>query len=251
MITLCAPAKLTWTLEIVGRRPDGYHELRSEMVSISLADELLISEGDGLSIIGAGPDVPLGPENLVARALAVVGRRAQVVVTKNIPSGGGLGGGSSDAAAIFRWAGGVSDLTALQLGADVPFCLHGGRALVEGVGERVTPLAFEERQATLVCSNLHVATPAVYRAFDEMWDTGWRPSGTNHLEEPACRVEPRLGELLSWLRERYDDVRLAGSGSALFIPGNVDTQLTSDVTSPVEALRWEKVVTVPAEAERR
>jgi 4-diphosphocytidyl-2-C-methyl-D-erythritol kinase len=220
--TLLAPAKLTWTLEVTRRRADGYHELRSEMTTLELADLLEVDEaGEGIEVVGlAAALVAAGPENLVARALALVGRRAGVIVTKSIPVGGGLGGGSADAAAILRWAGVVDPAAALGLGSDVPFCLVGGRALVEGVGERVTPLPYERREVTLFLPSFAVETAAVYRAYDELVATGWRPSGANHLEEPARRVEPRLGELIDALRaELGDQVTLAGSGSTLFVPG--------------------------------
>ena len=96
---------------------------------------------------GVRPDGLPGPgQNLVERALAACGRSAGVRLTKRIPLGGGLGGGSTDAGAVLRWAGCADPEVAVGLGADVPFCLVGGRARVEGVGERVTPLPFEPRQ---------------------------------------------------------------------------------------------------------
>lgn len=238
---LLANAKLTWTLEVKGRRPDGLHELRSEMCSLDLADTLLVDEsGDYLEVEGAGEDVSTGDDNLVRRALELVHRRAGVRLSKVIPSGGGLGGGSADAAAILRWAG-CHDLdTALRLGSDVPFCLVGGRALVEGVGERVTPLEDVERTVTLLLSSWRIGTADVYRAFDE----GHRSLGSvNDLEGAACAVEPRLGELLGWARSRYDDVRLAGSGSTVFIVG--DVRADDDVPDFVGSLRWMVSRTTP------
>src|SRR3954471_21599673 len=123
-----ARAKLTRSLRITGVRADGFHLLDAEMVTLDLADELWISDGEGLTVVAAptGATVPAGPDNLVARALYAVGRRAAVRLVKHIPAGAGLGGGSADAAAILRWAG-VSDLqVAARLGADVPFCVAGG-----------------------------------------------------------------------------------------------------------------------------
>ena len=124
-----APAKLTVSLRITGVRGDGYHELDAEMVSLSLADTLTFSDGDGLTVGGPhGGGVPVDDSNLVRRALALIGRTASVHVEKQIPSGAGLGGGSADAAAVLRWAGVDDLLVAARLGADVPFCLVGGRA---------------------------------------------------------------------------------------------------------------------------
>jgi 4-diphosphocytidyl-2-C-methyl-D-erythritol kinase len=220
MIALRAPAKLTWHLEVTGRRPNGYHELRSEMTTIDLCDVLVLDEqADYLRVFAPGGGVPADETNLVARALRLVERTAGVVIEKEIPAGGGLGGGSADAAAILRWAGGVSAEQALTLGGDVPFCQLGGRALVEGVGEIVTPLAYERRVVTLLMPGFGVSTQRCYAAYDELAGGGWRPSGPNHLEVPAGLVEPRLVATLAWARARYGDVRLAGSGSTMFVEG--------------------------------
>ena len=102
-VELVAPAKLTLSLRITGVRADGYHLLSSEMVSLDLADTLVVGPGDDLTVVSGdgepSPAVPAGPENLVARALVAVGRRASVRLVKRIPPGAGLGGGSADAAA--------------------------------------------------------------------------------------------------------------------------------------------------------
>src|SRR3954463_15922729 len=122
-VTVEAPAKLTVSLRITGRRDDGYHLIDAEMVSLDWGDTLTFSDGDGVEMV---PDVPIGDDNLIAKALRAAGRSAQVHVDKRIPPGAGLGGGSADAAAVLRWAG-VEDLAlAAQLGGDVPFCLRGG-----------------------------------------------------------------------------------------------------------------------------
>lgn len=134
MIQLHAPAKLTWFLEITGRRDDGMHELRAEMLSVDFSDRLDVDEdGDFLRLEGPYAHVVANEDNLVSRALRLVDRHAGVTLQKFIPPGGGLGGGSSDAGALLRWAGGVSADEAVRLGGDVPFCQIGGRALVEGV----------------------------------------------------------------------------------------------------------------------
>src|SRR4051812_27849368 len=93
-----ARAKLTRSLRITGVRPDGFHLLDAEMVTLDLADELWISEGEALRVVATPPGatVPAGPDNLVARALRAVGRRAAVRLVKHIPAGAGLGGGSAD-----------------------------------------------------------------------------------------------------------------------------------------------------------
>lgn len=217
-VVVSAPAKLTRTLRVTGVRADGYHLLDAEMVSLDLADTLTFSPGDGLVVTGAGPDVTAGADNLISRALRTVGRTALVTVDKRIPSGAGLGGGSADAAAVLRWAG-VTDLQlAAGLGADVPFCLVGGRARVRGIGEIVETLPFEQLTFTLLTPPLHCSTPAVYRAWDDLG--GPTAEGPNDLEPAALAVEPRLSR---W-RDRLGDATgqtpiLAGSGGTWFVEG--------------------------------
>jgi 4-diphosphocytidyl-2-C-methyl-D-erythritol kinase len=218
-----APAKLTLSLRVVGVRADGYHLIDGEMVTLDLEDRLEFTAGNGLEVAGAAGDgVPLGPANLVNRALAAVGRQAAVRLHKRIPPGAGLGGGSADAAAVLRWSG-VTDLpTAARLGADVPFCLLGGRARVRGVGEEVEPLPFAEvagRVFTLLIPPFPVSTPAVYRAWDDLAGPG--AEGPNDLEPAALAVEPRLR---TW-RDRLGDATgatpvLAGSGATWFVHGD-------------------------------
>ncbi len=220
VLVFVAPAKLTVSLRITGVRDDGYHLIDAEMVSLDLADRLTITEGDGLEVVGpAAAGTATDDSNLVSRSLAAVGRRAHVRVEKHIPAGAGLGGGSSDAAAILRWAG-VSDVAlAAGLGADVPFCLVGGRARVTGIGEIVEPLSFVQRTYTLVTPPFGVSTVATYRA----WDALGGPTGEhgNDLESAALQVEPRLAE---W-RDRIAETTgtrptLAGSGSTWFVEGD-------------------------------
>ncbi len=219
-----APAKLTLSLRVLGRRPDGFHELDAEMVELDLADELVIDPaGEGVEVIFEGPraPVPTGPDNLVARALAAVGRQAGVRLLKRIPVGGGLGGGSADAAAVLRWAG-CSDLTvASRLGADVPFCVVGGRARVRGVGERVEPLAPVDRSFVLLLPPLAINTAAVYQAWDSLSPAERHASeGTNDLEAAALRVQPALARWRDALCERTGQRPcLAGSGSSWFVEG--------------------------------
>ena len=217
---VAAPAKLTVSLRITGVRPDGFHLIDAEMVSLDLADSLAFSAGDGLevAVAGTGLAVPADDENLVRRALAAVGRRAHVRLAKRIPAGGGLGGGSADAAAVLRWAG-IDDVAlAASLGADVPFCLRGGRARVTGIGEVLEPLPFVEATYTLAVPPFGCPTPAVYRE----WDALGGPTGTgpNDLEPAALAVEPRLAAWRDRLAAATGEVPvLAGSGSTWFVPG--------------------------------
>ncbi len=228
-VELSAPAKLTLSLRVTGVRPDGYHDIDAEMVALDLHDTLVFEPGTGLTVHtelpgGAEPGaVPIGPDNLVTKALTAVGRQSHVRLIKRIPPGAGLGGGSSDAAAVLRWAGCTDLDVAARLGADVPFCVVGGRASVRGIGESVVPLPFEERCFVLLLPPFGVNTAAVYRAWDRLGQTGSKEhgrAGTNELEAAALDVEPRLA---GW-RDRFAEVTgarplLAGSGSTWFLEG--------------------------------
>jgi 4-diphosphocytidyl-2-C-methyl-D-erythritol kinase len=215
-----ALAKLTVRLRMTGVRNDGYHLIDAEMVTLDLHDRLELSPGDGLRIVtpDTGLTVTADDDNLVRKALRLARRTAQVDLHKRIPAGAGLGGGSADAAAVLRWAG-FDDLeAAASIGADVPFCLIGGRARVRGIGEMIEPLEFEDRTFTLLTPPFGCSTPAVYRKWDDLG--GPTAEGVNDLEPAALAVEPRLAE---W-RDKLGDATgqtptLAGSGSTWFVEG--------------------------------
>jgi 4-diphosphocytidyl-2-C-methyl-D-erythritol kinase len=213
-----APAKLTRSLRVVGVRDDGLHLIDAEMVTLDLADELRFDPGDGLEVDGADPAVPLDDSNLVRRALDAVGRSAHVRLRKRIPSGAGLGGGSSDAAAVLRWAGCADLAIAAALGADVPFCLVGGRARVRGIGEQVESLAPIDLVLTLLTPPIHCSTADVYRAWDDLG--GPTADGPNDLEPAALAVAPELAPWRDRLQAATGQVPvLAGSGSTWFVVG--------------------------------
>lgn len=221
MTTIEAPAKLTRSLRITGIRNDGYHLIDAEMVTLELSDRLTFDEGSGLTVEGPfASGVPVDDHNLVARALRLAGRDAAVTIHKAIPHGGGLGGGSADAAAVLRWAGFDDLVAASRLGADIPFCMVGGRARVRGIGELIDPMPTVALDLTLVIPPLSVSTPAAYRAWDELG--GPRSDGPNDLEAAALAVVP---ELARW-RDRITDLAgvapvLAGSGATWFVEGHL------------------------------
>lgn len=246
--TLLAPAKLTLSLRVTGiceRDPfRGYHLIDAVMTVLDLHDvleieELPVGSPSRVTYTGrysSGLDGSSGTD-LVSRALHAVGRSANVTVTKNIPHGGGLGGGSADAAAILRWAVerdarlDVASI-AVSLGADVVFCASGhGRARVSGIGDVIEPLTDDPGPVTLIVPPFSVSTPTVYRAFDENPQidnpgfsrrVGSEPvSGLNDLEEPALRVEPRLAEWKARITEACGaSPTLAGSGATWFVLGD-------------------------------
>ena len=214
-----ALAKLTSSLRVTGVRDDGYHRIDAEMTTIDLADVLTFSEGAGLDVVRLDVvDLDGAAFDLVPRALAAVNRTAHVRLEKRIPVGAGLGGGSADAAAVLRWAGCDDLLLAASLGADVPFCLVGGRARVTGIGEIVEPLPFEAREFTLLTPPLSVDTSAVYRRWDELG--GPTAGGPNDLEPAALAVAPVLAVWRDRLGEATGQTpQLAGSGSTWFVAG--------------------------------
>jgi 4-diphosphocytidyl-2-C-methyl-D-erythritol kinase len=253
---LLAPAKLTLSILVTGVRADGYHELDAEMVTLSLADELVLEDGGSGLQVDPADDVGRGvralgdpAQNLVVRALQAVQRQAAVRLTKHIPVGAGLGGGSADAAAVLRWAGCRDLALAARLGSDVPFCLVGGRARVSGAGEVVAPLPHRDREFLLLLAPFGVSTAAVYRA----WDDALSPSGggPNELAPSALAVEPRLAR---W-RDALGDLTgaepvLAGSGSTWFVEvggvGDITTELPSELVVDGERGRMVRARAVPA-----
>lgn len=224
-VTVVAPAKLTLSLRVIGVRDDGYHLIDAEMTTLDLHDEIDITPTESDSELSfSGPfcaGIPTDSTNLVARALSLAGRTARVNVVKNIPHGGGLGGGSADAAAVLRWAGFTDLVTASGLGADIPFCMVRGRARVRGIGERIDPLNENPVVYTLVIPPLTVSTPAVYRMWDELGGPRCgRDTHPNDLEDAALAVEPELANWRDRIRAASGaEPVLAGSGATWFLTG--------------------------------
>lgn len=228
-MTTAAHAKLTLDLRVTGVRDDGFHLIDAEMVTLDLADTVVVSPSDGeSSLMVDGPyaaGIGTDGDNLVLRALALAGKTARVHLTKNIPHGGGLGGGSADAAAVLRWAGFDDMNAASRLGADIPFCMVGGRARVCGIGEVIEPLPHVDLDITLVIPPFGVSTPLVYKTWDSIGGPrhAGSPQGANDLEPAALVAEPRLLRV----RDRITDAAgvaplLAGSGSTWFLRGHYE-----------------------------
>jgi 4-diphosphocytidyl-2-C-methyl-D-erythritol kinase len=232
---------------MTGLAPNGFHLIDAEMVTLDLCDELdFVALPDGeestLSLELCGPAtqgmaVTSGKDNLVSRALQRVNRHASVHIRKRIPAGAGLGGGSGNAAAVFRWAERTSPndvRSSAGLGADVPFCIVGGRARVTGIGEVLEPLPDLPRTFTLVCPPFGVSTPAVYRTWDALG--GPTGNGVNDLEPAALVVEPRLAHWRDRLGDATGQVpQLAGSGSTWFVEGAFpgDERIVTVTTGPM------------------
>ena len=164
-LRLLAPAKINWTLEVLGRRPDGFHEVKTILQTIDLCDSLELETAAELTLEATGEGLPPPQDDLTMRAARLLRERtgysggARMRLTKTIPVAAGLGGGSSDAAAALRGLDRLWGLAlpherlvelAAEVGSDVPFFLRGGTALAEARGERITPLPDAPRTAILV-----------------------------------------------------------------------------------------------------
>lgn len=230
MIKVLGRAKVNLWLAIVGRRPDGYHELETVMQSISLADTLTIepAEHSEVTIRWAGNldgPVPVAPDivqRTVAAARLKCAERPSITVEKRIPVGAGLGGASADAAAalvgLTRLEGpeceGSLDVDTLarQLGADVPFCLRGGVSLATGVGDRLRPLPSPATLWWVIgISDAALSTVRVYQRYDEMVPTGGRPSGNGRPAGSAAALANALasGDVAAVAANLANDLEIA------------------------------------------
>lgn len=240
-----APAKLNLFLHVVGQRSDGYHLLQSVFLLLDLQDYLSITlREDGaihLHSDMAGVDTTT---NLVMRAARLVEQSAQerglpiagadLALEKHIPMGGGLGGGSSDAATTLialnhLWQLGLtqSELMhmGLRLGADVPFFLLGQPAFVEGIGEKLTPLSLEDAWFVILHPGVAVPTPLIFGSPDLTRDTksvkmldfssGLFSFGRNDLQAVAEKAFPEVAAALQWLG-KFGEARMSGSGACVF-----------------------------------
>lgn len=234
-------AKINWALRIVGKRTDGFHELETVFQAISLHDELIFHESDRLSLTCDDPTIPVDDTNLVLRAARAVSAPPMAIeLRKRIPAGGGLGGGSSNAAAtLLTFGGGRADLAsiALTLGSDVPFFLVGGTAYATGRGEVLTPMAsMPGIPLLLLLPDERVSTKDAFaritRYSAPLGIDAYRDfaSFTNDFEEPIFAMLPRLREWKERLRST--GARWAGmSGSGSTIVGAFETVQARDAAA--------------------
>ena len=231
-----APAKVNLTLHVIGQRADRYHLLDSLVVFADIGDRLWITPQADMSIAVTGPfakGVPTDARNLVWRAAALAGISACITLEKNLPHGGGIGGGSSDAAAVLRCLDATED--AARLGADVPVCLAPRAQRMQGIGDILTPISgLPVLHAVLVNPGIHVATPQVFAALIKKTNApmpddmplgspdgaliGWLCQQRNDLEAAALSIAPGIGAVLSALRgcRGIGLARMSGSGSTCF-----------------------------------
>ncbi len=242
-LVLPAPAKINLFLHITGRRADGYHELQTLFQLLDFGDELRFTRRDDgqLRLVDNCPTID-ARDNLVMRAAQLLAQHcgrplgADITLEKRLPSGGGLGGGSSDAATtllgldrLYGLGLARSELASLglQLGADVPVFIHGQTAFGEGVGERLQPVETAAGWYIVIKPPVEVPTAAVFahphltrdsrplriRAFFD--DSPGATALRNDCESVVCSSYPQVAEALEWLRQ-YGEARLTGTGSCLF-----------------------------------
>ena len=238
-------AKINRELRVGGRRADGFHEIRSRFSTIDLSDTIEIEEAEEFDLVCKGIPVPGGDDNLVARAARALAARlgiephVRIRLEKRIPSGAGLGGGSSDAAVTLmllskRWGSPLrrEELAgiAASLGSDVPFFLSGGEADVEGRGERVFPRPdAPETRIALLIPPFPIQTASVYSAYSRQFGGG-RPLaprleietsdfflGPNDLASAVLEICPDMKGYLSSAVAAAPEAGITGSGSALVL----------------------------------
>jgi len=282
MPTLLAPAKINVTLEVLSRRDDGYHAIRSVMLPLALYDRIELEAAEVERFETSDP--ALAVNNLVVRALSEceLANRFEVSLHKEIPVGGGLGGGSSDAAAILR-AAMSGELgphgqrewlrAARRLGSDVPFFLSGTGALVEGTGERVTAIgALPAWWVVVVRPHAGVATAEAYRQLDAARAAAGAPpsrprdesaslaavdaiqrgdfaallaSLVNDFHAPIVAAYPQIEQAMEALRTAgAPHALLSGSGSCLFAIFEAEDEARA-VAQRLEAPAYEQLFTVP------
>ena len=272
-----ARAKINLTLDVTGRRPDGYHELASVMQQLDLADTLVLEPAREVSLAVEPPVVAAGEDNLVMRAARLlseyggVRQGAAMRLYKRIPVGAGLGGGSADAAAALEglntfWGLGLGPDALRELGArlgsDIPFCLTGGTALVTGRGETVRPLApLPSVTVVLVKPLFAVSTAQIYRWWDDLAAGGgdatcavlaavaagdWLRLAQNlgnDLERITCARYPEVREIKKRLAAAGAwGVLMSGSGPCVFGLWP-DENTARRAVAPLLSSRWQVILT--------
>lgn len=235
-------AKLNLSLKVYSPRKDGYHPICSVFQEVTLHDTLAIALRPKGEFSVEIPGSPLnGVPNILERVFHQLEPRLNsgyhITLTKRIPVGGGMGGGSSNAAAFLRWVVDAEKLTdtphdlgkiAVSLGADVPFFLTGGTALVRGIGEKVTPITVPKRWYLLINPNLHADTGTIFRAYDQSGvskPAGPTPKrilngaiGENDFKAVVWQLFPALAQLSALVsHDLGKPLHLSGSGATVFL----------------------------------
>ena len=274
-ISLMAPAKINLSLRILGKRPDGFHELETLMAQIGLADAIEVSHGmgHGITLTCNDPELSTGSENLCVKAAEAfrmatgLDHGIAITLLKRIPHGAGLGGGSSDAAAVLKGLNELFDYPLVEeelhqiasaLGSDVPFFLHGGAAVCRGRGEIPGEArALPERTLLLIKPPFPVPTAWAYRHYAELKESGMSPLPqqrqrlgeieiVNDLEPAVFHKHLLLPVMKEWLLEQsgVECGFMTGSGStmvAVMKPGTgaeITAALKRDILTEFGETMW-------------
>jgi 4-diphosphocytidyl-2-C-methyl-D-erythritol kinase len=244
-------AKINWSLRITGRRADGFHDLETVFQTISLHDTLTFTDADSLTLTCSDPTIPTDETNLVMRAARAAGGPAKAIhIEKRIPAGGGLGGGSSNAAATLVALGAPDPNVALTLGSDVPFFLMGGTAYATGRGEILTSMPpMSGIPLLLLLPDERVLTKEAFaritRYSPPLGIDAYRDFSnfTNDFEEPVFAMLPRLRTLKQRLLDA--GARWAGmSGSGSTLVGAFESVEARDAVV-FDNVRTERCETIP------
>lgn len=277
MRTLSAPAKVNLYLHVTGKREDGYHLLESMMCFADICDEVTVTPSDKITITADGEFaslVPTDSSNIAYKAAEKLqpfcgNKGADIHITKNLPVGAGIGGGSADAAAVLHllneiWEVKLSDNRlaeiGLSLGADVPICLNRKAALVSGIGENICNIAtMPEIYIVLVNPKQHVATPQIFKmGFEKFTNYGvndnfpkeassvleYLARQHNDLMPNAVKILPVIGDILAIIKNTSGCVfsRMSGSGATCFgiFENRHDSQNASDLIKKLHPNWWVK-----------
>ncbi len=261
-LTLTSPAKLNLMLHITGRREDGYHLLQTVFQFIDLYDQLHFETTNDLQIQRVSSQTPVEQsEDIVIRAAKMLQHRYQIrqgvtiSIEKQIPVGGGLGGGSSNAASCLLalntlWDIGLSiDQLAemgLELGADVPVFVHGFAAWADGIGERLTPVKLPEKHYLVVNPDIHVSTAEIFnaeeltRVCDPITIRDFLDGSGANVCEPVVRKRYAvIAEALDWLSQ-FTEARLTGTGACIYAP--FDSQQVAEKVKSRLPQQWQGYV---------
>jgi 4-diphosphocytidyl-2-C-methyl-D-erythritol kinase len=227
-IALPARAKLNLDLAVLGRRTDGFHDVRTTLQAIDLHDLITLAPARQTTLTTSGLPIANPSHNSVLKAHATLERATnqqlptRIHLHKRIPPGSGMGGASSDAATALIALAALHQITAdlptiaSTLGADVPFFLAGGTAIAEQRGDHLTPIPTQPQWFAIAWPGVELPTPDVYRAWDDMEPR--QANEPNHLTDAAMRIEPRLKEFANALNSgKKHSWQMTGSGSAFFL----------------------------------
>jgi len=244
-----APGKLNLFLHVLGRRHDGYHDIQTVFRLVDRSDRVGVAlRRDGKIVFGG----PFGEDNLCVRAAKLLGKGCELALEKNLPVGGGMGGGSSDAATVLLALNRLCDLQltreqlmaiGLRLGADVPFFVYGENAIGEGIGERLRPIALPTAWYLVITPQVSVSTKETFESALTRPSKGIKippflsGQGKNDLEAAVVARYPDVAASLAWLRKHRAQARMTGSGACVFAEFETEAEARTLHSALPEGLR--------------